>query len=365
MSRTVTHGACSRGARRGQVWSSDFTMSLLIFTIASLIAFTMIVNTIDERDFEEVRMQASSAAALLAGEGYPAHWTNDTVIRAGLLADERLSLRKAAELAKLEDHDLRMVLRTTDDTYVYFTNASNDTAPVFGACGVGSAAATSTALNQTLPALAIVGASHPVSDLLPIAQRSDDALYDNMTQDVIIIEDSISSNLSDAEIKRIFDDIAERGMTFVVLGDPGIPILGIDVNSSDASLLTVAEGGELLLLPGEELTVSGTIPTINVPAGEPINNYQEIAVSDAGSVAYATWTYHDARIWYLATTAGTHADGRDLRSTLVNATRDMITVPRPACGPVLLPDAEQVAVHTRTLAHHDELLHMHVLVWRE
>lgn len=351
--------------RRGQVWSSDFTMSLLIFTIASLIAFTMIVNTIDERDYEEVRMQASSAAALLAGEGHPAHWMNGSVIRAGMLSDGRLSLRKATELAGLSEQDLRMALRTTDDIYIYFTNSSNGTVSLFGACGVGDASAASTARNETLPSVAIVGDSHPVSDLLPVAQRSDDAIG-NMTQDVVIVEGGISSNLSDTEIRRVFDVVARRGLTFIVLGDPGIPILGIDVNASDADSLTVDDGGEeLLLTPGEELNVSGTIPTINAPLGEAVGNYRQIAASDQGAIAYATWTYHDARVWYLATTAGTHDDGRDLQLTVVNATRDMITVPRPACGPVQLPDAEQVAIHTRTMTHHDELLRMHVLVWRE
>ena len=41
-------------ARKGQIWSSDFALSVMIFTAASVIAFMLLNNAFDDRSYDEV-----------------------------------------------------------------------------------------------------------------------------------------------------------------------------------------------------------------------------------------------------------------------------------------------------------------------
>lgn len=348
---------------KGQAISSDFIFSLIIFAIASTLAFTMITNSLIDREHEMVTAEAKNAAALLSGEGYPQHWLSGDVLRAGLRSADQLSLRKTYELGDVPQSRLQAILRTTDPIYVYATNRTNHTVPIFGRCGIGALSVSETPANRTLPAIAIVATSHPVSDIATLAQRGDDGVYANLSsQDVIIIEGNVTSNLSDAQRFIALEQTAERGITVVIIGNPGIPIFGLRVN---ATAITAAEVQMDLfgLNDSDLLTITGTFATIDAPSNSLVTNYTIIA--NASKALYATWLYNDARIWYFGTATGTKADGTPLVEVIGNATRDMIKVPWPECGNISLPDAEQIALHTRSLIYHDERLDLHVLVWRE
>lgn len=368
MRRQLPHREPTRPtSRRGQVWSGDFAISILIFSAAALIAFTLIINAFDDRSYEDVRKQASDSAALLGGDGYPQHWTAGDVIRAGLASDGVLSLRKADELAALNADDLKSALRVSDNLYVYVTG-QDGVIGIFGSCGIGDIASAGMPGNDTLPAMAI--ASAPVlsaaAGIVPTV--GDDAFYNLTQQDVVIIEGAIISGLADAEIMRLFQDAARRGMTFIIVGDPGIPILGVRTNATPIAGLTVDGDGERLgFSQGEALTVSGTFAALdpaNVTADASVRNYAPIATV-GGKDVYAAWLYGDARVWYLATTDGTHANGTAIIDTLANATQGMVEVSRPVCGAAPVPDAEQLAMHKRMIVHHDQLLELNVLVWRD
>jgi hypothetical protein len=353
--------------RRAQVWSADFTFSLIIFSAATLIAFTIIVNTLDDREYDEVRAQAVNAAALLAREGYPVHWQAADVLRAGIVSDDRLSLRKATALAEVEEIRFRQALRITDRAYIYFTNSSNTTIPVFGRCGIGDLVVSTTPRNISLPAVGISSGPNPIIDAANVTLALAGAALGNLSaQDVIIIEGPIAPDLSGKRTTFLLHDAARRGITIVIIGDPGLPVLGIEVNATDASSLEVqgASGGPLLLSSDEVLELGAlvTIPTIEQPTD--VIGFTSVALTDEGKIAYATWIYGDARVWYLATVEGQHQDGRDLTLTLGNATRQMVTVAWPECGAVQTPDADQVTVQRRTIAHHDGLLQLNVLTWR-
>ena len=353
-------------SRLGQTWAIDLGISLVLFTVAVLITYQLLENTIDDTGYEDVRAQAIAAADLLAGTGYPATWTNGTVIRAGLASDGVLSLRKAGELARLTDNGLRQALRATDRTVIITENASGGIEPVFGACALGDTSITETPQNRTLPALAIARAPHPVSDGVNASVLENDTAYAVIDDyDVILIEGNLAdgSERTPAQIAREFDAIARRGVTIVVVGDPGVPILGIIVNRTNATTITVTDPELASRLPAAVINLSGeTIPTINVPQGA---DNRSLAVTEDGATAFATWITGDARVHYYATSDGAFADGSSWLGALRNITQDRISVPRPACDELVLPDAIQVARHDRKIAHHDKVLTLRVIAWRE
>jgi len=369
--------AAGRSPRHGQVWSTDLMLSLFIFTIAAVVAYTIISNIVVDDEFEVVRAQAATAAELLVHDGYPQHWTAGDVLKVGITADGRLSLRKAHELGLLQYSDVRRRLRVNDDVYIYFTDAANNTVPVFGRCGVGGITVPTASNTTILPAAAIVGASHHLSDLvaanvtLPMAGY--EALASGIAErEVVIVESStlLPATAGDAAVR--FARASLRGMTFVVVGDPGAGILGIVVNSTPTTRLTVqgTAGQGVGFALDEPLTVSGTIPTIETPGAAPavdaaVSDLSVIALSSTGKIAYASWLYNDARVWYFATLDGLNTDGTPLADIIANATISMVRPQWPSCGAVDVPaNARQVAIYDRVLPYHDRLLTAHVIVWR-
>jgi hypothetical protein len=322
------------------------------------------MNALGQQEYEDARQQAIGAAALLAGEGYPAQWVSETVIRAGVMSNDRLSLRKIDELSRMDPLDIRKALRTTDKTYVYFTK-DGETIGIFGLCGVGDTTVNATPRNGSINAIAIAAQGAAFSSRLNITMAADDSVYSNLSQqDLVIIDGAISTNISDDEIARNAHDAARNGMMFVILGDPGVSLLGVVVNATTPGTIDIVNDG-FSLQSGEQLAVAGAISTIDIPSGAAVANFEIIAETPDGKPAYATWTYGDAKVWYFATAQGQYANGTAVIDTLGNATSELLRVQRPLCANITLPDAEQVATHTRTIAHHDELLDMHVLVWRE
>lgn len=370
----------SGAGRVAQVWSIDLAMSILVFIAALLITYGIITNAVRDIDSQATARQADDAARILAGEGYPAHWTGATVLRAGILSDGQLSPRKAAELGELSDGTLRSSLRMTDQVAVYATDEGGGIVPVFGTCVVGDGVVAQTPLNATVPAVGIGPLPHGFLDGVEIALNNtpDFPVYANaswldrlLSTDVIVLEGDITATtaLSDDQISAALDAATARGITVVVIGDPGLAALGIAVNATDATRLAVQPGrGERLgLSPGHNITYASPtgIPTIEMPQGEAVTSYEDILLTQDDEIAAATWLYQDARIWYFADLSGTYSTGESFPDLISAAVTSMIDVPTPSCDAFAPPsEATQVARHDRIIAHHDEFLTLRVVTWR-
>lgn len=359
--------------RSGQAWSVDFAVSLLLFVAAMVIAYTMLTNVLSDRKFDDVRTQARGAAELLVTPGYPDHWTNESVIRTGLVADSELSLRKARALASVDNDAMRKGLRVTDAVYVYVLNATNGTEAVFGECGVGDLSVSSVPAEKTLNALAIGDGKVGVSVETNATVFMNDSFFDEMERaDVLVLEGNVAGVIDRSLEQSSIDlaDVAMRGITAIVIGDPGFPVWGIETNSTTASTIQVTSGAgkRLGLTEGEtiDIEIGGSpvaIPTLITPGGSAVGNFETIATA-MGKPAIATWTFNDARIWYVATHQGTLSGGGNLTETLINATEDVITIPWPSCSPPTFPaNAEQIVHYDRIVSYHDRLLTLRIVMW--
>jgi hypothetical protein len=348
---------------KGQIYSADFAISLVVFSIGTLIAFTMITNILTTDNFGKVNKQAITAADILNTPGYPEHWTNGSVVRAGLTSDGHLSLRKVSQLAQLSSSKLHQSLHVSDNVYVYITNQSNDTVGLFGTCGVGDLSVNSTMHNITLPGVVIANAVGAVGSKLAITQQTPSAAYTNLSSfDVLVIEGNLTSSISDAESKLFLEAVALRGVTIFVVGDPGFSVFGITTNTT--AVTSIAPNADALgFTSGETIAVAANVPTI-VVTGSAVSNFTTIATTDAGAIAYATWLYEDARVWYFGSAAGTAANG-DVADLIALAVNGSVQVPWPICELPAPPNAKHIATHTRTMPFHDQLLTLHVLLWRD
>jgi len=110
--------------RKSQMWISDYTLSLLLFILAILLSVKIVINGFSANaDFTDVKKDAFKISETLLSEGYPKDWTNDTVIRPGLLTSKRLDFNKtlnAMNSSYINYTILRTKLQTKYDFAIVF-----------------------------------------------------------------------------------------------------------------------------------------------------------------------------------------------------------------------------------------------------
>jgi len=346
----------------------------VIFTIAIIVTYQLLENTLEETAYTEVRVQALRVSDLLLSEGFPTAWTNDTVLRAGLLSSNVLSMRKAQELATLDAAQLRRIIRATDNIAFTLENANGTIEAVTGRCAVGDLVVTETPANRTLNAIALARVPHPVASGVNTTIMLDDDAYMSLDDaDVIVIEGNLSVDtvLTPAQVARVLDIAAERGITFIIIGNPGSTVLGLVTNSTNATNITVVgNDGAFNLAQGTTVDLPGSSPVVLAASGTPTNaevaQYRVLATTDEGDAAIATWVYDGARVWYIATSDGVVDGGVAFDEVLQEHVERHITISWPTCGEVTVPEpSTQIVRYDRTLAHHDQLLTLRVIAWRE
>ncbi|MBI4181581.1 MAG: hypothetical protein HY520_01280 [Candidatus Aenigmarchaeota archaeon] len=108
--------SCRGQARRGQIWSFDFAVSLTIFlTVLVLVLFFWIyanVQSFDELAQDELQDHAIAVSDILVrSAGVPSGWTNASVEVIGLASQDKvLDPRKVRELALMDYNQTRRLL---------------------------------------------------------------------------------------------------------------------------------------------------------------------------------------------------------------------------------------------------------------
>ena len=113
-----------KAQKKSQLWISDYTLSLLLFVIAILIAVKIVVNSFNTNTaFAELRSDASKISEILVSEGYPPGWNDTGVIRPGLLTGKRLNEAKVINAMNMSNNNysgFRPKLQTRYDFMVVF-----------------------------------------------------------------------------------------------------------------------------------------------------------------------------------------------------------------------------------------------------
>jgi hypothetical protein len=125
--------------KKSQVWLSDYTLSMLLFILAALIAVKIIINSFSANtDFQELRSESSKISEILLSEGFPVN--NDTVIRPGLLTGKRLDETKVAQAMDstyINYTSLKTMLQTKHDFLVIFQQTNSTIINFTSLCAIG------------------------------------------------------------------------------------------------------------------------------------------------------------------------------------------------------------------------------------
>jgi hypothetical protein len=303
--------------------------------------------------------------------GYPEHWSHNDVIRAGIVSEKHASIRKMRDLGDTNTSKIRSSLRITDDFMVYVMNSSGDAIGILGNCSLGDLSVTSTSGNKTLPSLILSNGAGSLESI-NISSQSLLVIENLSRNDVIILRGNISSytSLTGAQVGMALDDEAKRGITFIVIGDPGYGMLGFSTAIINSTVLDVVNTSqELGLTAGDVVNISDS--PIDIPGAIISPNVTDIRIiATAGSApgivpVVASWIYEDSRVWYFAVDNGTIDAGlfSDNIARMINSTT---TVNWPVCSaPVISSGILQVAHSDAVIAYHDQLLTIRTVVWRE
>jgi hypothetical protein len=120
-------------SKKSQLWISDYTLSLLLFVVAILIASKIVINSFTTNTvFAELRSDASKISEILVSEGYPPDWNDTGVIRPGLLTGKRLNETKvinAMNMGKTNYSGFRPKLQTRYEYMVVFEQPDGNIIP--------------------------------------------------------------------------------------------------------------------------------------------------------------------------------------------------------------------------------------------
>lgn len=131
--------------KKAQVWITDFIIGFIIFLIGVLLTSRFIFNAMTDDDFSRIRVEAETTSEDFLSEGVPNNWTNDTLVKIGLITNNRLNITKVSRLYNMSYPDTKFYLPSGLDYLLFFQK--NLTVLNITKCGYGAINLTSCAVD--------------------------------------------------------------------------------------------------------------------------------------------------------------------------------------------------------------------------
>jgi len=114
--------------KKAQGWGFDLIIGLTIFLFGILFFYLYVINIplSEKDDYDALRDEAAVIANSLVSEGSPTDWDETNVVRIGLLTGKRVDEDKWHAFDLIDYDRARVLLRATDNFYVYFNNDTSD-----------------------------------------------------------------------------------------------------------------------------------------------------------------------------------------------------------------------------------------------
>lgn len=109
--------------------------------LASRIIFTSQAND----DFGKVKLEAEKLSDYFLTEGVPSNWTNETVVRIGLLTNNRVDQNKLLQLYNISYEESKLYLGVNNDYLLFFEK--NNSIINITRCGYGGITMTNCSIN--------------------------------------------------------------------------------------------------------------------------------------------------------------------------------------------------------------------------
>lgn len=304
--------------RRGQSWTIDYTIGLVLFLLALGIVADLLVETFQEQEYEVLVDETLRLSENLLSPGYPQDWAED-VVQVGLLHEGRFSWRKYYEFANMNESK-RLDSFPTRHNYLITLRKNNTIQEIGEYCGISNANIPEDK-NNTNEYFDTAYYSGGENELQSWASTNNATIYDSdelkllldesHNYRLIIFEDAnFTNNINDTFTPRILreelNELADYGPRILLTGDLGEAVFGTTTNTSSGEG-TITNHNE----PFFNLNESDTI---NFTTGYDLTfpNEGEGALGDVGgakriqtiSEGAALWQYGDSRVYYFSSATG-------------------------------------------------------------
>ncbi|MEM4711273.1 MAG: hypothetical protein QXL18_04985 [Candidatus Woesearchaeota archaeon] len=110
--------------KKSQVWTIEFILSFLIFTAAIILSVKSIFSIYSDEGFLDLQKESEHISQQLISEGFPLNWDNESVIKIGLLSNNKIDSDKLKNLYYLQYSKAKYLFGIHGDFFIYFSNAS-------------------------------------------------------------------------------------------------------------------------------------------------------------------------------------------------------------------------------------------------
>jgi hypothetical protein len=110
--------------KKGQIWTTDFVIGLLLFTLVVLITVKIAFTMYPSQNHIVVYRDAVHLSDALLSQGYPSNWTSTDVLLPGIAENNRINNTKLLEMSELNYSKAKILLHITSDYLFFFQNNS-------------------------------------------------------------------------------------------------------------------------------------------------------------------------------------------------------------------------------------------------
>lgn len=376
-----------RSARRGQMWSVDYTIALLLFMGVFLLGVKLIVINLHDTTFELLAQQADSASEQLASTGYPRFWTHEPVaqiVRAGLITDARLSEQKLLRFANLTYAEQKSRLGLTDDFLIELRNNSGAIVGVREHCAIGAIGEPFVSITYEneywapLPNAYFYNENNLLEPNIPAKYET--AIYTNATGQpdnlsamldaldttkVLLMENPRLGTWDELTLAQILLELERfvlHGGHLLLTGNVTRDFLGVHQNRTPEKTHTdLGIKDPFFDLAGASITNTGINYTL---VNKEANNFVKLSEYPNGDAGVVRWTIGDGRVYYLPSL---DVDDKPAWNAIViDAVSSLINVSMTNCTDVVIDESglEHLVNIERFAIYEREPTTLRLYVWR-
>ncbi|MBU1975683.1 MAG: hypothetical protein KKG59_04735 [Nanoarchaeota archaeon] len=329
----------SINTRKGQIWSIDYVIGMLLFLLAIIIGLKMFLNTYGNQEFEILQGNAERMSDLLMSEGYPNDWDNETLFQIGLTTGSNINITKLRYLYNMDPNRARSHLKTRNNYYLFFQSQGQGFLYFNGSCGYGDEGIIGEGGVQYYDIayyFSNIGGDTYIRDYLGDNYNVDyyfrdgsegmvvdaytinGSLY-NLTNkldyyETIILEDPgfdlFSGDRPLTEISYLLEEWLSKGKLLIITGKVGLGLFALanfPVTEDGAGNITIQN--EHVDIPFEE--GDGLIFTdkYTITPQTEIEGYTMLGNYSNDQIGMATWNYGEGKIFYYGDSEADYGNG--------------------------------------------------------
>jgi hypothetical protein len=110
--------------KKGQVWTTDFIIGMLLFIMMLFVSVRIIFNMYPSTDGTTVYRDAVHLSDNLLAQGYPINWTEDldSVVIPGIAENNRIDNFKLSRFKDLDYYRAKTLMHVTSDYAFFISN---------------------------------------------------------------------------------------------------------------------------------------------------------------------------------------------------------------------------------------------------